>query len=115
MPLRTLPRGMLPAMPPIEARKIGAIDPFVTIQAVCAMLGLGQTTIYEKLKRDPSFPKPKRVTSRANRWLQSEVLAWRNALPDWESPAEAAKAIRSERTRRNVSRVGGAKDDGAEQ
>lgn len=114
MQLRTVPRGIPPVTPPIDARTIGVVDPFVTIQAVCAMLGLSQTPIYENSKLDPSFPKPERVTSRANRCLQSEVLAWRAALPDLQSRADAAKAIHAERTRRKASCASGADDDGAE-
>lgn len=106
MTLRTVPRGMPPAMPPTDAPTMGAVDPFVAIQAVCAMLCLSETPIHEKLKFAPSIQKPMRVTSRANRWLQSEVLAWWAALPNWQSQAEVAKTIRVERTRRKASTVG---------
>ncbi|HVW52734.1 MAG TPA: hypothetical protein VHC91_20465 [Trinickia sp.] len=90
------------------------IDPFVTVQAAWTMLGFSQTPIYEKSNLDQIFPKRKRVPSRVNRRLRSEVPARRAALPNPQSQAHAAKASRAERTRRKASRVGGADDEGAE-
>ena len=46
---------------------------------VCAITGLSYTTIYELSKRD-KFPRARKVGA-TNRWLASEVIEWRNALP----------------------------------
>ena len=51
------------------------------IQAVCNMVGLGKTTIWNKLNRqspyfDASFPQPIRIGKRAVAWDRHEIRAW---------------------------------------
>ena len=51
------------------------------IQAVCNMVGLGKTTIWNKLNRqspyfDASFPQPIRIGKRAVAWDKREISAW---------------------------------------
>ena len=50
------------------------------IQAVCNMVGLGKTTIWNKLNRqspyfDASFPQPIRIGKRAVTWDRHEITA----------------------------------------
>ena len=67
-------------------------DRMVDLIAVCSMLGISKTTIYEKLRNDPTFPNSKKVGIRAVRWSEQAVKAWRDALPEYE-PVSPAKAI----------------------
>lgn len=51
------------------------------IQAVCNMVGLGKTTIWNKLNRqspyfDASFPQLIRIGKRAVAWDKHEISAW---------------------------------------
>ena len=45
------------------------------------MIGIGRSTIYNKLNPkskqfDPTFPKPRSLGANTVAWLESEVLAW---------------------------------------
>lgn len=44
------------------------------------MCGLGRSAVYE-LAGEGKFPKPRKVTERATRWVESEVAEWIEALP----------------------------------
>lgn len=78
------PNTTSPATPPL--------DRLIKLAAVCAMLGISKTTVYEKLRRDPEFPKSKRVGVRAVRWSEQAVRAWRDALPEYQ-PANPVKPL----------------------
>jgi prophage regulatory protein len=41
-----------------------------------ARIGLGRSTIYSRMKEDPTFPKPVSIGSRAVGWLEHEVSEW---------------------------------------
>lgn len=43
------------------------------------LLGCGESTFWRYCKIDPTFPRPRRVSSRMTVWDQSELLAWRDA------------------------------------
>ena len=58
-----------------------ASSELLRIQAVCDMMGLGRTTIWNKLNRqspyfDASFPQPIRIGKRAVAWDRHEIRAW---------------------------------------
>ena len=42
--------------------------------------GLATTTIYRKMS-EGTFPKPKRVSTRAVRWVESEIEKWISERP----------------------------------
>ena len=48
---------------------------FLRITEVEAMTGLSRTTIYD-WSADGRFPRPVRLSGRAVRWIESEVLEW---------------------------------------
>lgn len=106
MPARTV----LSDSAPLDVR----IDPLIAIPVARELLGCGGTMIYVKPKNKSAFSRPKRITQRSIRWKSSEILTYRDALLDWQSQAEAAKAIRAERMPGKASCVGGADDDGVE-
>lgn len=45
------------------------------IETVAALVGLGHTTIYRKIKAG-EFPEPIRMGARCTRWRASDVTAW---------------------------------------
>ena len=60
------------------------IDPYATLirwPDVCAMTGLARVTIYKLMDRDPSFPRPVRLTDGEGRggpvgFVLGEIQAW---------------------------------------
>lgn len=57
------------------------MDRFLRRTEVEQIVGLGRSSIYERMRRG-EFPRPVRLSgSRAVRWQQSEVKAWMNAQP----------------------------------
>lgn len=40
-----------------------------------------RTTIYERLRNDPSFPRPRRTGPHSIAWVRSEVEQWIESLP----------------------------------
>ncbi|HDR9031259.1 TPA: AlpA family phage regulatory protein [Burkholderia vietnamiensis] len=51
-------------------------DSMLTGKEVCRVLNIGRTTFF-KIKKEPTFPKPRVFSKRIFRWLRSEVLAYR--------------------------------------
>lgn len=88
------PRKAIANVAPSPAR--AGTDRMIDLIAVCAMLGLSKTTVYERLRHDPTFPKSKKVGIRAVRWSEQAVKAWRDALPEYEpmSPVKAKSKLR---------------------
>ncbi len=41
-----------------------------------ARTGLARSTIYDRLRNDPAFPKPVSIGARAVGWIESEVQQW---------------------------------------
>jgi prophage regulatory protein len=52
----------------------------IPLPAVENMTGLRRTVIYE-LERKGAFPRRRKVTPRASRWLEHEVAAWIESRP----------------------------------
>ena len=52
----------------------------LTLKNVMDMTSLSRTTIYELVK-EGKFPQPVKPGPRSTRWLESEVLAYIEALP----------------------------------
>jgi len=48
---------------------------------VVALTGLSRTTIW-RLERDGQFPPRKQITAAAVGWLEGDVRAWVDELPD---------------------------------
>ncbi|MFT8896460.1 MAG: AlpA family phage regulatory protein [Acetobacter sp.] len=51
------------------------IDHMLTRREVESRIGLGRSSIYQRLK-DGSFPQPVRYGSRTIRWKESQIIAW---------------------------------------
>lgn len=54
---------------------------FIRLPELKDMIGIGRSTIYNKLNPkskqfDPTFPKPRSLGANTVAWLESEVLAW---------------------------------------
>lgn len=41
-----------------------------------ARTGLARSTIYDRLRNDPEFPKPVSIGARAVGWIESEIQQW---------------------------------------
>ncbi|VBT28173.1 helix-turn-helix transcriptional regulator [Burkholderia pseudomallei] len=78
----------------MSVMEMSEIDPAIDIKMVCRLLGVSRSFVYDRLLNDPGFPKPKRVSSRANRWKQSQILEYRDSLPEYCSQRDEAKAAR---------------------
>ena len=48
---------------------------------VCAVLGIGRSTVYKLVETDPEFPAQVRVTSRAVRWRRVDIEQWAHSRP----------------------------------
>jgi prophage regulatory protein len=55
------------------------------INAVAARLGLSRSHVWRMVK-EGRFPKPRRLSTRAVAWLESEVSAWIGARPVFDTP-----------------------------
>ena len=51
-------------------------DTLLNVRDVAARLGVCRPTVYNILKRDPSFPRPIHIASRSPRWRAAELAAW---------------------------------------
>lgn len=49
------------------------------IAALCAKLNFGRTTVWRRLKDDPTFPRPVVLGGNSQRWLESEIDAYLEA------------------------------------
>jgi len=56
-------------------------DELLRLPAVIKRVGLGKTTIYERIRRD-EFPKPVSLGRRARAWRASEIEKWIAARPE---------------------------------
>ena len=48
---------------------------------VCAVLGVGRSTIYTLMESDPTFPEQVRLSRRAVRWRRTEIEEWARSRP----------------------------------
>jgi predicted DNA-binding transcriptional regulator AlpA len=58
----------------------------LTFNALLSILGRrSRQSIYDLMKRDPSFPRPRQIGSEFSvGWLRGEVMEWLNARPPVE-------------------------------
>lgn len=56
-------------------------DPLVGTAEVAAALGCHPITVWRKVKHDPDFPKPMRLSANRVAWRQSELDAYINSRP----------------------------------
>ena len=49
---------------------------FLRLNAVCDLVGLGKTTVWNLSRNDPDFPKPVKLSARCTAWRADEVQAW---------------------------------------
>ena len=50
-------------------------DRLLTIEAVCNVISMAKSSVYELVRLDPSFPKPIKIGNRS-RWSEAQMLAW---------------------------------------
>lgn len=55
-----------------ELRPTVLIDRYLSRAAVCAMVGFGQTVLYQEVKAG-RFPRPRKISKRRRGWLLSQV------------------------------------------
>lgn len=55
-------------------------DRFLKMRDVMNMTSLGSSTIYRKLE-DGIFPRPRELSTKCVRWMESEILEWMRGLP----------------------------------
>lgn len=63
----------------MSARLDPLADRLLRLSDVLAMVGLGESTVYRKVK-EKTFPAPLRLGT-VVRWRESELIAWIDALP----------------------------------
>lgn len=56
------------------------VSPFLRMQAVTRMTGLGRSTIYRLVAQD-KFPSPVRLANRAIAWRRTDLERWSEARP----------------------------------
>ncbi len=54
-------------------------DALLTVKTVMAQVGLGRSTIHNKVK-DGTFPAPIRLSARCVRWTSSSIRQWIDSL-----------------------------------
>jgi prophage regulatory protein len=59
---------------PLHAVQIA--DALLRVATVVALTGLSRSTIYERVARDDSFPRPIRMGLRCTRFRAADVQAW---------------------------------------
>ena len=52
------------------------------LRDVQQILGVSRTTVYVWLERDPSFPRPVRVSGKMLAWRTAEIRGWVDQLPN---------------------------------
>lgn len=55
---------------------------FLNVREVARRIGVSRQTIYQILKRDPSFPRPVYPAPRAPRWDAVKVATWQDSLAE---------------------------------
>lgn len=76
-----------------------AVPELVPMRDLLLMLGLkARQTVYNKLRDDPTFPKPRRTGPHSKAWLRSEVIQWVRQLPTAEPDGFDAIEHRSARS-----------------
>lgn len=65
----------------------------VSVAGVAAMLGVGERTVHDLRRSDPTFPRPRDLTGRGTclRWVVDEVVAWVAARPTHDAAPEPAQ------------------------
>lgn len=48
-------------------------------EAATEILGIGVSSLWRKLKEDPTFPRPRRLSARCTVFDVAELLSWRDS------------------------------------
>lgn len=51
------------------------------------ILGCSESTFWRFAKEDPNFPKKHKLSTRVSRWIDSEIIAYRDSKAVHEVPA----------------------------
>lgn len=74
-----------------ESLEKQAGEPVMTSKQVCSYLNISRATLYNKLKRDESFPNARATVSKGKvRWFFSDIDNW------YKSATKGANAQRGE-------------------
>lgn len=74
--------AMRPMDPPARLQTEPAIPELLTLEDVCRILKLSRSTVERRIRSDPNFPQPRRLSGgRLIRFLSTEVEAYLAALP----------------------------------
>jgi predicted DNA-binding transcriptional regulator AlpA len=68
------------------------------------IIEVGRSESYELLKKDPTFPKLRKVSGRRVAWLVEDLAAWARNLPIHETGLNAGSAIKSSMRKRVETR-----------
>ena len=61
---------------PEQAAEPGPPPEFYRITDVCAVLGVGRSTVYKLIQTDSDFPQKVQISSRAVRWRRVDIEEW---------------------------------------
>ena len=83
-------RSSLPAASALTSSHVGPPPiRLLRIEHVTDRLGLSRSHVWRMVK-DRRFPKPRRLSSRAVAWLESDVIAWISERPVFDAPSAPA-------------------------
>ena len=54
---------------------------YLRMPEVIRMTGMSKSTVWEKSKNDPAFPKPVKVSDRCTAWRSDELMTWLDSRP----------------------------------
>ena len=57
---------------------MNSTNQLLRVRDVAELLSLGVSTVWHKKKKDPSFPRPHKISERITVWQLSEILDWIN-------------------------------------
>ena len=69
------------------------------------IIEVGRSDSYDLLKKDPTFPKLRKVSGRRVAWLVEDLAAWARNLPIHETGLNAGSAIKSSIRTRGETRA----------
>jgi predicted DNA-binding transcriptional regulator AlpA len=64
------------------------------------IIEVGRSESYDLLKKDPTFPKLRKVSGRRVAWLVEDLAVWARNLPIHETGPNASTAIKSRMQKR---------------
>lgn len=59
----------------------------ITAKEGAQILGCSESTFWKYAKDDPAFPSKRKLSTRISRWIDSEIIAYRDSKTQQKEPA----------------------------